>query len=212
MASKKQLVEKAKKSEKVQKVKKDVKIKKEEKKPAAVSKPVVKATKPAKKQQRVEVTKVVKEEKKEEKPSTTPTVSGSATNKTKPSAAGKRGYVYIGHLPHGFYEDEVRGYFTQFGKVLKVRLSRSKKTGSHRGFGFVEFQNDEVAKIAAETMNNYLMFNKVLKCHVIPSDQVHKEMFRNANKSFTLPKKSDFRKKFNAKKSDAQLLVNKFFF
>ena len=38
------------------------------------------------------------------------------------------------------------------------------QTGKCKGFGFVEFECDEVAKIAAQTMNNYLMFNKLLKC------------------------------------------------
>ncbi len=38
------------------------------------------------------------------------------------------------------------------------------QTGKCKGFGFVEFACDEVAKIVAETMNNYLMFNKLLKC------------------------------------------------
>ena len=28
----------------------------------------------------------------------------------------------------------------------------------------MEFEDKEVAKIAAETMNNYLMFDKLLKC------------------------------------------------
>lgn len=143
---------------------------------------------------------------------TTTLTATAASSKTAVKKSSKHGYVYIGHLPHGFYEEEVRNYFAQFGKVLKVRLSRSPKTGMHRGYGFIEFADEEVARIAADTMNNYLMFNKVLKCHVIPKEQVHKEMFRNANKNFTLPKKSDFRKKFNAKKSKAQLNVNFFFF
>ena len=38
------------------------------------------------------------------------------------------------------------------------------QTGNIKGYGFVEFEHDEVAKIVAETMNNYLMFNKLLKC------------------------------------------------
>lgn len=38
------------------------------------------------------------------------------------------------------------------------------QTGRCKGFAFVEFACDEVAKIAAQTMNNYLMFNKLLKC------------------------------------------------
>lgn len=37
------------------------------------------------------------------------------------------GVIYLGHIPHGFYEDEIRGFFSQFGTINKVRLSRSKK-------------------------------------------------------------------------------------
>lgn len=37
-----------------------------------------------------------------------------------------RGIVYIGHLPHGFYEEQMQDYFKQFGKVTRVRVARSK--------------------------------------------------------------------------------------
>ena len=43
------------------------------------------------------------------------------------------------------------------------------QTGRCKGFAFVEFACDEVAKIAAQTMNNYLMFNKLLKCKTTSS-------------------------------------------
>lgn len=39
----------------------------------------------------------------------------------------KPGAIYLGHIPHGFYEKEMRGYFSQFGKVTRLRLFRSKK-------------------------------------------------------------------------------------
>lgn len=53
-------------------------------------------------------------------------------------------------------------YFKQFGKVSSLRICRSRATGRSKGYGFVEFANSEVAKIAAETMDNYLMFNRRL--------------------------------------------------
>lgn len=37
------------------------------------------------------------------------------------------------------------------------------QSGKPKGYAFIEFLHPEVAKIAAETMNNYLMFNRLLK-------------------------------------------------
>ena len=117
----------------------------------------------------------------------------------------EHGFMYIGHLPHGFYEEEIKGYFAQFGKIVRVRLARSKLTGNHKGYGFVEFKDKEVAQIAAETMNNYLMFNKILKCQLIPKEKLHPATFKNARKKFFVPLKCMFRKKFNSKRSAEQL-------
>lgn len=72
----------------------------------------------------------------------------------------KRGLVYLSHIPHGFFEPQLNDYFAQFGKVTNVMICRSQRTGKSRGMGYVEFSNPEVAKIAAETMDNYLMFKR----------------------------------------------------
>lgn len=37
------------------------------------------------------------------------------------------GVVYLGRIPHGFYEDEMKDYFKQFGTVSRLRLSRNKR-------------------------------------------------------------------------------------
>ena len=42
-------------------------------------------------------------------------------------ATGERGVIYLGHVPHGFYEEEMRKYFSQFGTVTKLKLYRSRK-------------------------------------------------------------------------------------
>ena len=39
--------------------------------------------------------------------------------------------VYLGRIPHGFYEEQMKTYFTQFGDVTRLRLSRNKKVRSH---------------------------------------------------------------------------------
>ncbi|KAM6934614.1 MKI67 FHA domain-interacting nucleolar phosphoprotein [Xenentodon cancila] len=97
------------------------------------------------------------------------------------------GVVYVGHLPLGLFEPQLKSYFQQFGKVLRLRLSRSKKTGGSKGFAFVEYECDDVAQIVAETMNNYLMGERLIKCHVIPPEKVHEKLFVGSQTEFRKP-------------------------
>ncbi|KAI9801382.1 MAG: hypothetical protein M1825_003361 [Sarcosagium campestre] len=94
------------------------------------------------------------------------------------------GAVYVGRIPHGFYEPQMRAYFTQFGSIRRLRLSRNRKTGQSKHYAFIEFESAEVAKVVADTMNNYLLFGHILKCKVIPPGQVHENLWKGANKRF----------------------------
>jgi nucleolar protein 15 len=38
-----------------------------------------------------------------------------------------RGVVYLSHIPEGFFEEEMNSYFSQFGRVTRLNLVRSKK-------------------------------------------------------------------------------------
>ncbi|XP_020382222.1 MKI67 FHA domain-interacting nucleolar phosphoprotein [Rhincodon typus] len=97
------------------------------------------------------------------------------------------GVIYLGHIPKGFFEPAIKKYFSQFGTVLRVRLSRSKKTGNSKGYAFVEFECEEVAKIVAETMNNYLFNERLLKCQVLPPEKVHPQLFKGGHTTFKKP-------------------------
>lgn len=35
--------------------------------------------------------------------------------------------IYLGRIPHGFYEAQMKSYFAQFGDVTRLRLSRNKR-------------------------------------------------------------------------------------
>ena len=99
--------------------------------------------------------------------------------------AGAAGWVvYVGHVPHGFYEKQMMGYFSQFGELLRVRLSRSRRTGRSKHYAFLEFKSPEVAAIAAEAMDGYLMMKQKLECHVVPPEKVHPQTFAGANRRF----------------------------
>ncbi|KAL8649519.1 MAG: hypothetical protein Q9226_005543 [Calogaya cf. arnoldii] len=94
------------------------------------------------------------------------------------------GVVYVGRIPHGFYEPQMRAYFGQFGHISRLRLSRNRTTGNSKHYAFIEFSSSAVAKIVAETMDNYLMFGHILKCKVVPPGDVHENLWKGANKRF----------------------------
>uniref|UniRef100_A0A8C8AA93 Nucleolar protein interacting with the FHA domain of MKI67 n=1 Tax=Otus sunia TaxID=257818 RepID=A0A8C8AA93_9STRI len=97
------------------------------------------------------------------------------------------GVVYVGHLPRGLCEPQIYAYFEQFGTVKRLRLSRSKKTGGSKGYAFIEFESDDVAKIVADTMNNYLFCERLLKCQFMSPERVHENLFKNSNRIFLKP-------------------------
>jgi len=78
------------------------------------------------------------------------------------AGAEEQRVVYVGRLPVGFEENELRKFFEQFGNVTAVVLGRSAKTGGSRHYGFVEFERADVAQIAAAAMNNYYLDHRRL--------------------------------------------------
>uniref|UniRef100_A0A8C0B4F1 Nucleolar protein interacting with the FHA domain of MKI67 n=1 Tax=Buteo japonicus TaxID=224669 RepID=A0A8C0B4F1_9AVES len=71
-------------------------------------------------------------------------------------------------------------------RLLK-RLSGRWTTGASKGYGFIEFESDDVAKIVADTMNNYLFSERLLKCQFISPERVHENLFKNSDKIFRKP-------------------------
>ncbi|XP_023550343.1 MKI67 FHA domain-interacting nucleolar phosphoprotein-like [Cucurbita pepo subsp. pepo] len=86
--------------------------------------------------------------------------------------------LYIGRIPHGFFEKEMEGFFGQFGKVKRIRIARNRKTGKSRHFGYIEFESPEVAKIVADSMHNYLLYEHLLKVHLISPEHVHPKLWK----------------------------------
>jgi nucleolar protein 15 len=41
-----------------------------------------------------------------------------------------RGVIYLGHIPYGMEEPQMKKFFSQFGDVTRVKLWRSKKVST----------------------------------------------------------------------------------
>lgn len=94
------------------------------------------------------------------------------------------GVVYVGRIPHGFYENEMRQYFKQFGTIVNLRLSRNRKTGASKHYAFIQFETKTVADIVAMTMDNYLLFGHILKVKSVADEQLSPDIWKGANKRF----------------------------
>ncbi|XP_054288160.1 uncharacterized protein LOC129003858 [Macrosteles quadrilineatus] len=131
---------------------------------------------------------------------------GSKKPKTYP-----KGVVYICHVPHGFYEEQIKAYFSQFGKVTGVNVPRSK-TGRAKGYAFIEYYHPEIARIAADTMNNYLMMNRLLKAKCIPHNEQRPRLFQRAKEAHdnqqTLAKRTELAVKHNRKVKNRHLKMS----
>lgn len=89
-----------------------------------------------------------------------------------------RGVVLLSCLPHGFFEKQIEAYFSQYGRVTRLRVARSEKTGNSKHYAFVEFKYPEVAQIAAESLNNYLMYKHLVKTKYIPPSAQKYDYFK----------------------------------
>lgn len=117
----------------------------------------------------------------------------------------RRGVVYIKHLPHGFFEEQLRGFFTQFGAITRLRVARSTKTLGSKGYAFIEFRYPEVAEIAADALNNYLMFKNIIKTRYIQPKEIKYDYFRSGVKKI----KKDGKKVLTSKTIEArEVIVN----
>jgi len=92
--------------------------------------------------------------------------------------------VYIGHIPHGFYEDQMKGFFKQFGDIKRLRIARNRKTGKSKHYGFIEFESPIVAKVVADEMNNYLLFEHTLRVSLVPPEKVHPKLWKGVRRGF----------------------------
>ncbi|CAL1156030.1 unnamed protein product [Cladocopium goreaui] len=106
----------------------------------------------------------------------------------EPKEGEPKGVVYLGHIPDGFFEQQIKKYFSQFGDVTRFKLARSRKTGGSKGYAFIEFRQESVAKIVAQTMNKYILGNKTLVCTFKPREECHPKLFSGWREEISDPR------------------------
>ncbi|MEN6625391.1 MAG: RNA-binding protein [Candidatus Sumerlaeia bacterium] len=61
--------------------------------------------------------------------------------------------LYVGNLSYSTNEDELRRQFEVYGEVVSATVIKDRETGRSKGFGFVEFADDDAARDAIVALN-----------------------------------------------------------
>lgn len=71
--------------------------------------------------------------------------------------------IYVGNLPYGVGEDELRETFGAYGQIDSVNLIKDKFSGDSKGFGFVEMPSNSEADTAIKALNESMMGGRRIK-------------------------------------------------
>lgn len=61
--------------------------------------------------------------------------------------------LFVGGLPFSTTDDELQQLFAAHGTVASASVVRDRDSGRSKGFGFVEFENDDEGKAAEKALN-----------------------------------------------------------
>jgi len=61
--------------------------------------------------------------------------------------------LFIGSLPWAVNDQGLEDLFKEFGTILSAKVIMDRETGRSKGFGFVEFEDDDAAKAAIDKLN-----------------------------------------------------------
>lgn len=86
-----------------------------------------------------------------------------ATPKNRPKQSNRTKKIFVGGVSQDTSSEEVKAYFSQFGKVEETVMLMDQQTKRHRGFGFVTFENEDVVDRICE-IHFHTIKNKKVEC------------------------------------------------
>merc|ERR1712241_1470679 len=89
--------------------------------------------------------------------------SSNASNGDKEMDDESKTNLIVNYLPQTMTQEEIRSLFSSIGEVESWKLIRDKVTGQSLGYGFVNYQRQEDAAKAIQTLNGLRLQNKTIK-------------------------------------------------
>ena len=90
--------------------------------------------------------------------------------------------IYVGNLPHGVSEEEIKEMFTKYGEVASVKLVKDRFSGMSKGFGFVEMPNNSEADQVIKALNKTDLQGRTIKVNQVQPQKKGKKNARRGRR------------------------------
>ncbi len=88
--------------------------------------------------------------------------------------------IYVSNLSFAVQDEDLRGFFAEYGEVSSAKVIMDKFTNRSRGFGFVEMSDNESAKKAIQELDGATVDGRVIKVNEArPKEDRPKKSFSN---------------------------------
>jgi len=89
--------------------------------------------------------------------------------------------IYVSNLSFNVQDEDLRGFFAEYGEVSSAKVITDRETGRSRGFGFVEMPNDAEGQKAIQELNGASADGRNINVTVAkPREERPKRSFSNS--------------------------------
>jgi len=74
--------------------------------------------------------------------------------------------IYVSNLSYSVQDDDLRGFFQEYGEVSSAKVIMDKFTSRSKGFGFVEMPDDTAAQKAIAELDGGMVEGRAIKVMV----------------------------------------------
>ncbi len=71
--------------------------------------------------------------------------------------------IYVSNLSFNVQDEDLRGFFAEYGEVSSAKVILDRETGRSRGFGFVEMPDNAAAKTAISELDGATVEGRNIK-------------------------------------------------
>jgi len=71
--------------------------------------------------------------------------------------------IYVSNLSFIVQDEDLKGFFEEYGEVSSAKVITDKFTGRSRGFGFVEMSDDAAAQKAIQELDGATVEGRAIK-------------------------------------------------